>query len=71
MYETDRRDISAPVSSQVFNILDVQNFDLFNNDIFNECFGIFLGLFGVSWSLQILVLGVADTSENPQIMMKM
>ena len=70
MYETDRRDFSAPVYSGNDNIFGFPVVDFFENNICFKLIWDFLRLFEVSWGLQrqiILVLGLGDTFKSPEI----
>ena len=60
-----------PVFSTISKQFDIRDLKISKNNLRENELGFVLGLFGASWGLQrklILVLGLGDTSGNPEIM---
>ena len=68
-YKTDLRDFPARLISKHKQILEFQDVDISNTDIFPDLLSNFLELFEVSWCRQIWnnwLLEVVDTSEKSE-----
>ena len=72
IYKEDLQTVSARVFSNIFKVLDVQDFVISKN-VFFEKDSTFLELFEVIWvsPKTKLVLGVMSPSENPNILQMM